>query len=475
MIPKVHKKGRSFSGAANYLLHDKDRATSSDRVAWTSTRNLATTNPHAAWRVMAATAMDQERLKQVAGVKNTGRKSADSVLHMTLSWHPEEAEGLNKDEMMRAALGAIRAIGAEDRQALFVSHDDEPQPHVHILINRVSPTDGRMLPSSKEKLNLSRWAQGYEQERGEVLCEQRVINNAARDRDEYTRGEPGKPRHIFELEATNDNAPGADKTKAEQKQLDLALARKTRELRQRHAEQLAELVAAHRTKRAQIQEQSRRDQLAARDRVRTEFRPRWEQRFHEYQAEFRAFEQREEQLLGRVGNALRSIDFGAIFTSKGRRTAVLEAYNAVSSSGGRLEAFKRSQIARDRALEREQRATEAGAMAKVKIDATRQLTEQRSRFKAERSSLNLRQGLERAGSRAEWQTRGQQRKEAFGKNRFSVKSPGPDQHREPSGNQATKASPELESLLDSYNRRCKNQQERSRVQGKERDRDGRTR
>lgn len=475
MIPKIHKKGRSFSGAATYLLHDKDHATTDDRVTWTSTRNLATQNPHAAWRVMAATAMSQGRLKQAAGVKNTGRKSVDSVLHLSLSWHPDEAEGLTKDEMMRAAHGAIRALGAEDRQALFVSHDDEPQPHVHVLINRVSPTDGRMLSSSKEKLNLSRWAQEYEQERGEVLCEQRVINNAARDRDEYTRGEPDKPRHIYELEAANDNTPDADKTKAEQKKLDLALARKTRELKERHAKQTAELVAQHRAKRAEIQEQGKREQLKARDRVRADFRPRWEERFHETQAELRAFEKREDQLLGRVSNALRSIDFGRVFTSKDRKAAVLDAYNAISSSGGRLEAFKRSQAARDRDLERQQRQAEAEAAAKVKAETNRKLGEQRALFKAERATNGMRQGLEQAGNRTEWRTRGQEREAAFGRNRFHGKSKGPGQHQEPSGEQTTKVSPELERLLDSYKQRVKNEQERAKEQDNERDRDGRSR
>jgi hypothetical protein len=474
MIPKVHKKGRSFSGAANYLLHDKDRASSSDRVAWTSTRNLATTNPHAAWRVMAATAMDQGRLKQAAGVKSTGRKSVDSVLHMTLSWHPDEADGLSKDEMMRAAHGAIRAIGAEDRQALFVSHDDEPQPHLHILINRVSPTDGRMLPSSKEKLNLSRWAQEYEQERGEVLCGQRVINNAARDRDEYTRGEPDKPRHIYELEAANDNAPDAGKTKAEQKQLDLALARKTRELKERHAKQTADLVAAHRAKRADIQTQGKREQLKARDRVRAEFRPRWEERFHEHQAELRAFEQREEQLLGRVSNALRSIDFGRVFTSKDRKAAVVEAYNTISSSGGRIEAFKRSQVARDRDLERQQRSAEDTARMKVKAEVSRRFTEQRSLFKAERATMNLRHGLERAGNRAEWRNRGQEREAAFNRSRLRTIPKGPDQEKRPSGNQTTKPSRDLQRLLDSYKRRQGTQQ-RAKEQGNDRGQEDRER
>ncbi|MFN0132759.1 MAG: hypothetical protein ACKVW3_09560 [Phycisphaerales bacterium] len=104
MVPKLHAKGTSFRGAAAYLLHDKNRAKTSNRVAWTETRNLATGDPHVAWKLMAATAMDRERLKRGAGVKNSGRKSGDVVLHRTLSWHPGEKDKLPREEMMRAGL-----------------------------------------------------------------------------------------------------------------------------------------------------------------------------------------------------------------------------------------------------------------------------------------------------------------------------------------------------------------------------------
>ena len=80
MVPKLHPKGRSFRGAAAYLLHDKGRATTSHRLAWTETRNLATDDPHVAWRVMAATSLDSGRLKKQAGVKASGRKSDEHVL-----------------------------------------------------------------------------------------------------------------------------------------------------------------------------------------------------------------------------------------------------------------------------------------------------------------------------------------------------------------------------------------------------------
>ena len=172
MVPKIAKKGASFKGASLYYLHDKGALTD-ERVEWTETRNLATNNPEAAWRVMAATAINADRLKRNAGIAPTGRKSNNAVMVYSIAWHPDEKEELTREEMLKAANDSLEALGAGDHQVLMICHNDEPHPHVHIMVNRVSPKDGRMLPSSKEKLNLSKWAQAYEQGRGKIWCEER--------------------------------------------------------------------------------------------------------------------------------------------------------------------------------------------------------------------------------------------------------------------------------------------------------------
>lgn len=196
MIPKLHAKGSSFKGAAAYLLHDKDGAATSGRVAWVETVNLVTRNPETAWRVMAATAIDANRLKAQAGVKKSGRQSKDAVLHLTLSWSPEQKPG--REEMSAFARRALQALKAEDRQAMIICHTDEKHPHLHILLNRVSPTDGRMLSSSNEKLALSALALAYEKEGGKVYCEERVQNAAKREKGEHARGSKDISRPEFE-------------------------------------------------------------------------------------------------------------------------------------------------------------------------------------------------------------------------------------------------------------------------------------
>lgn len=470
MVPKIHKKGSSFKGAAMYLLHDKDRATTSDRVAWTATRNLATDNAHAAWRICAATAMSQERLKAEAGVKNTGRKSSNAVLHVTLSWHPAEAEGLTRDEMMRAASGAIRALGAEDRQTLLVAHDDEPQPHVHLLINRVSPVDGRMLSSSKERLRISKFALEYEQERGQILCEARAIAWKARDRSEYTRGEPDKPRHIHELEAANQDHPRAKAIAAEQKKLDYALARKTRELRARQADRLAALDAGHKHASARIVADATTAIAGEKDRIRAAYRPAWTARFHERQAALRAFERRESHLLGRVSNALRAVDFGSLLsgshTGSERRTALSRAYNAMSSSGGRLEGLERAEAVKDRALERRQNADEARAVGDITNRRDRKLAERRALYRAERASLLLTHRLERAANRAEWRTRTEQRQLAWDVGR------GHDGGSRPSAHAVSRlplTSDEARRAVEGFMANRKRSADRGREQGRGRE------
>lgn len=400
MIPKLHPKGSSFAGAAAYLLHDKDKASTSERVAWTETRNLATDDAHVAWRVMAATAMDQERLKEDAGVPNTGRKSDKHVLHFSLSWHEDEAGTLTTDEMKRAAQGALEALGAEDRQAIIVAHDDEPHPHVHILLNRVSAEDGKMLSSSKEKLRLSEWAQNYEQDRGYILCEQRVINNAARARGEFTRGAPEIPRA---RNAAKDNQDPKRTARLAD------LLRRGREQAERHASAIRELEAAHKARLSEIKESARRGATMQRDAVREEFRPRWEYRYHEHNAERGAFRRDEETFQGRMRNRAKSIDFKGIFTAGGRKNAITESFCALGSEGARLEALKRKQETENRGLASEQRSAEDLAARSVRLERDRLRQDNRERFLSERSSLILTQDMERAALRADWRELGSQR------------------------------------------------------------------
>ncbi|MDH3662874.1 MAG: relaxase/mobilization nuclease domain-containing protein, partial [Alphaproteobacteria bacterium] len=185
MVPNVTKGGASFKGAAAYYLHDKEAETA-ERVAWTETVNLITSDPE----------------------KATGRKLEKPVYVYSLSWHPDEQP--DKATMVEAAKESLKALGVEDRQALIVCHNDEPHPHVHVIINRVSMEDGRAANMRGDHLKLSRWAESWEERHGKIWCETRVQNNDRREQGEFVRGSNNVPRSVFEAiregtKALNDN------------------------------------------------------------------------------------------------------------------------------------------------------------------------------------------------------------------------------------------------------------------------------
>ena len=93
---------------------------SAERVEWTETRNLATSEGARAGRIMAATAEASPELKRLAGAAATGRKLEKPVCHYSLNWAKEEKP--DRQEMSRAAEESLKALGMERHQgALIVS------------------------------------------------------------------------------------------------------------------------------------------------------------------------------------------------------------------------------------------------------------------------------------------------------------------------------------------------------------------
>ena len=205
MIATVHKGGGSFKGVVDYCLgegrareDERDELRGEDRgqdkagrVAWSETRNVAAEDPRQAARVMAATASRSEELKQLAGVKAGGRALEKPVHHYSLSWAKDEKP--SQQELGRAVTESLKELGLADRQAVMIAHRDTAQPHVHVVVNRVSVEDGRAAKLGNSYLKLSRWAEGYEREQGRIRCPQRVENNAGRERGEWVRCASLKP------------------------------------------------------------------------------------------------------------------------------------------------------------------------------------------------------------------------------------------------------------------------------------------
>jgi hypothetical protein len=285
MVPAITAGGRSFRGAFLYYAHDKRRdgedvRFTTDRVAWVETLNLPTGNPERAWRIMAHTALAQAELKAAAGIKATGRKLKNPVFAYSIAWHPGERP--TKAEMMEAARASLKAQGLEEHQAILVCHDDEPQAHVHVIVNRVHPATGKAATLSNSKLKLSEWAEAYERKRGKIYCPRRVENNVRRRRGEFVP-HPRTPRPVFEFNrATGNDHLGAVFAATAQRQQDAHLHEIGRTMRRSHARQWRELRHLYRARdTGEFREEFLKACAALRDtqaRQREELRTAWETR-----------------------------------------------------------------------------------------------------------------------------------------------------------------------------------------------------
>jgi Relaxase/Mobilisation nuclease domain len=187
MLPVIAAMGTSFKGVAAYYLHDKEAETK-ERVAWTHTENLPTDDPEKAWKVMAWTANHQSTIKSAAGTRATGRKLEKPVFAFSVSWHPEQKP--DKAHMLETAKAISELLGLSGHQALYVCHNDEPQPHVHVLVNRVHPETGKAATLNWSKTKLSQWSLAYEKQHGKIYCQAREKN--ARNREQ---GKPERERN----------------------------------------------------------------------------------------------------------------------------------------------------------------------------------------------------------------------------------------------------------------------------------------
>jgi hypothetical protein len=409
MVPDVAKKGHSFKGAFAYYLHDKD-ADTAERIAWSETRNLATDDPEAAKRIMIATAKQADQLKAAAGVKASGRKSNAHVYAYSLAWHPDEAKGLDRAEMTRAADASLKALGADHLQAVIVCHQDQKHPHVHVILNRVDPQTGVMFAAQNDRLKLSTWAEAYEQSRGHIVTPQRGENNAKRAAGDFVRAakapETKRPSEAFKTAAAanpqNDNQVQQESAQAIRTRA-ADLAQRTAAQRAEHKQQWADLSASFKTDRNAIYRRADATIAADRAKLKEDYKPLWRDLFGRQRREARGFAAKDSTLLGALGHAARA-------------TIAARAERGVTDDKGFLREFFRNAVNKDarwkvlqtrhgaeqRGLGDQHKAAVAAAVKLAKANRDKELEQQRKDFAARRAALIEKQNAAQASTRNEW-------------------------------------------------------------------------
>lgn len=171
MIPNINPRGTSFKGVTAYLIHDKDKAETSDRVAWTATENLIADDIEIACKIMAFTDNSSESLKHSFGSSAAGSKrEAGAVYHFSLSEHV--GNDPTQEEWKKIVSNNIKTLGIEGHQYYMVAHNDEQHAHVHVVVNLVHPESGKVNSVYNDFKKLDKLAHEYELENG-IVCKDR--------------------------------------------------------------------------------------------------------------------------------------------------------------------------------------------------------------------------------------------------------------------------------------------------------------
>lgn len=123
----VSNRGQSFRALADYLVNGRT-GEEQGRVAWTSSRNLPTSEPELAATMMRATAAQNVRTEF-------------PVYHVAVSFDP--GDRVEQASMERVADRLLAELKLDARQAVIVAHQDRQHPHLHIMVNRVHPETGK--------------------------------------------------------------------------------------------------------------------------------------------------------------------------------------------------------------------------------------------------------------------------------------------------------------------------------------------
>jgi flagellar hook-basal body complex protein FliE len=400
--------GHSFKGSMAYYLHDKrpddtvPHLTTSDRVAWTETRNLMTDDPDRATRIMIATAKSADELKAAAGIKNTGRKAtAGPVFAFSLQWRGDEAANMTRDDMRAAADHAIGVLGFQHLQAVLVAHQDTKNPHVHVILNRIDPATGKSEPVRKPAvLNLDKWAHQFEKERGQI-----VSPNRAKKYDEIQQGKNAHPdpderkRYIAAKDAARKTAQPSPAAMLR----DMGNAQKVA-----HRQQWDSLSERYKAGKDAIYAKFGTAIAAAPEQHKAATRSAWADHFRDARAQQKEFDTREKGFAGRIRNALDAVTQQKITGEAGDRNRLALTFNNVLSSQARATAFAAKQEATRAEFSKSVRQQLTSKISALKDGQSAALAAQRVAFAAERAALIQKQDSERAKIREAWaQLKGQ--------------------------------------------------------------------
>ena len=427
------KAGHSFKGLHAYCSHDQERAKTSERVEWIDTRNIGIEDSDHAWKIMAATAQAQNQLKQNSGIRAGKAPKDGAVMHVILSFHTDEPQ--SREDMQAAADELLAQLGADpakmrsknkpklrqfadEHQAVLYAHSDTENGHLHMMINRIHPQTGLVLPTNNDHIKAQAWALDYSMRHGtDEKTPARQENKDMRENGEYVKADKRKTRNAYEQDqkyrdASNDNHR-LKSVAAEQLEKDAALAQHGRTNAEKQANDWNLLVEAHKERKSvlgrQLQTQINNAKAAARE----EYRPHLRELRDQQEAERRTFESLEASFFGRAANAFKTVFASPEDIGGHRRGFNVKTFQAATNAGGRKQYFDEAQERARKAVEREQALKAERSAEELKIAHAASLAENREHLTTEREDLKQQHFEEAERLKSEWRDRNAEREQAL--------------------------------------------------------------
>jgi hypothetical protein len=279
-----------------------------------------------------------------------------------------------------------------------------------------------MLDLWKYQTNLSKWALSYEQERGKVLCNERVNNWRERENGQVFTADKWESWHQFneagDLKNANDNA--AKRLHTEQKEKDAALSAKGEAMNMRHSQEWKDLSKDYQAEKQRIlgrfgkseksggTKQQTPFQKAAAD-IKMQFKPLWQELFKAQTKEKSAFQKREAHLKGKIENAIAAVKQARMRDPEASRGFISMAFNYMISSKAREQELTKAHDKGIRTLRSAQSGEINKSFTAIRKTRSEALQKHRDRFAANREALKEKQSGERSELRQEWKARKEER------------------------------------------------------------------
>ena len=412
--------GHSFKGLQAYCAHDAGSSDSSERVAWSSTRNIEAP-PEQAWKVMAATASMADELKAEAGVR-AGRKTKHGpVMHLVMSYtdgEPTDRKSVERDvDQMLSKLGAdpakmrgkskpSRKQFANEHQVQMWAHEDTDAFHVHVSINTVHPEHGIRLPTSNNYRKLQRWALAYSKEKGtDHLTPAREENVETRKQGEYVKHPNRKNRKAFEearaLEAVTGSKERAALILKEQKKKDKAVFDAGRALKIRHREDLKQIEQRYLDSIKKAAKLRKAELNRAKSDVREKYRPVWRELSDKQAHELETFMALEKSFFGRTKNIL------SVMRSKGadEKSHLARAFRIISNRNERRAYLEKAQLRERQAVQLQVNSELIEAKERGAKQESKRLAANRKAFREDVANLRSKHFEEKKKHGSSWKQR----------------------------------------------------------------------